>query len=501
MGVRQSRPAPRGSSDQQHPDAAEPATSSAARTGRRVGLQTRWTLVVVACALAGAVPLWWLVLQSTARLTGRLQSEQCVQAAAMLARAAAPLVRDRDIAALERLVSNQVGYESFRLMHVCFTDASGVVLAAGNVRNAPDALRVRPPSESATDPPTDPNATSATSILRTAVVGIPEYHPARGSAPPYFDVVYPIVSPGPPGSHDSQKARCVGYVRLALNLGPTLRELEAATNLISGVGIGMVLLSIPLGFVLVRRVVGPLGELMRAMRRFADGDLEARPAIDPRRGDEIGGLAVAFNDMADRHARTHAQIVALNADLEQRVRARTRQLRELACRDPLTGLYNRRYFNEVLVQLLAESRRYGSDLACIMIDLDNFKAVNDIHGHRAGDEVLRDAADVITRGLRSADLAARFGGDEFVVLLPHTSAAQARILGERIAEAFSERMRAGDSYLPKRQVTLSVGIGGIHDIGFSDDADGQALVAAADRALYDAKARGKNQVAYARTAR
>jgi len=192
--------------------------------------------------------------------------------------------------------------------------------------------------------------------------------------------------------------------------------------------------------------------------------------------------------MADLHERNHNQLVALNAELEERVNRRTQQLRELAARDPLTGLYNRRHFNDVLAHRLAEARRYNSPLSCLMLDLDNFKETNDTHGHQVGDELLILTALTISSQLRAADVAARYGGDEFVVLLPQTTPQRACTLTERIAGKLTEGVR---NQLPHVKLTLSIGISSLQDAD-SDDPDD--LIRAADRALYTAKAEGKNRI-------
>jgi diguanylate cyclase (GGDEF)-like protein len=161
---------------------------------------------------------------------------------------------------------------------------------------------------------------------------------------------------------------------------------------------------------------------------------------------------------------------------------RTHQLRELASREPLTGLYNRRHFNETLERCLSEALRYDGDLSCVMIDLDHFKSVNDKFGHHAGDEILVLAANTITNQLRSADVAARFGGDEFILLLPQTDADHATVLTERICEQF-RRLLA--ERIPRVETEMSVGIASVRG-GQVTDSD--ALVRLADHALYQAKA-------------
>jgi diguanylate cyclase (GGDEF)-like protein len=195
--------------------------------------------------------------------------------------------------------------------------------------------------------------------------------------------------------------------------------------------------------------------------------------------------------MADQHQHTHERIIRLNVELERRVAQRTQQLRELASREPLTGLYNRRYFNETLQRRFSEALRYNADLSCIMIDLDGFKAVNDEYGHQVGDELLQLAAGTVASQLRTADVAARFGGDEFVALLPQTDAESARVLAERILEKFAQEM---EERHPKVHLTMSIGIASLASL---EENTPQALIRKADSMLYLAKEGGRNQIAMA----
>ena len=154
--------------------------------------------------------------------------------------------------------------------------------------------------------------------------------------------------------------------------------------------------------------------------------------------------------------------------------------------DPLTGLPNRRYFDE-LVAILRPGRRSGDRTGIVMVDADRFKRVNDTYGHATGDVVLRQIANAITASVRAEDTPARFGGEEFVVILRRASAGQAADVGERI--------RAAVAALPTRllgvnePVTVSVGV------AVSKDAEEiRALIERADRALYVAKRRGRDRV-------
>jgi diguanylate cyclase (GGDEF)-like protein len=160
--------------------------------------------------------------------------------------------------------------------------------------------------------------------------------------------------------------------------------------------------------------------------------------------------------------------------------------RHLAHHDPLTGLSNRLLFDEMLRHHLADQARSGGALAVLALDLDGFKAVNDQHGHPAGDRLLQAVAGRITHALRAGDVAARLGGDEFMVLLAPASADQALATAQRLLQALSVPYDA-----VQQPVGTSIGVA-VAEAGSGVDAT--ELVARADRALYDAKRQGKARV-------
>src|SRR4029079_14606380 len=196
----------------------------------------------------------------------------------------------------------------------------------------------------------------------------------------------------------------------------------------------LLMLLLPLVYVFTQRLLQPLRELARARHAIASGSMDERAQVHSR--DEIGELAKSFNVMAQRVTESYMELIKLNAELEERVRQRTRELAELASRDPLTGLYNRRHFGEVITREFAAAERYGDALTCLMFDVDHFKTINDQFGHRTGDAVLMALATAIASELRGSDVAARFGGDAFVLLLPQTSAPAAAHVADRIQQCF-----------------------------------------------------------------
>jgi diguanylate cyclase (GGDEF)-like protein len=171
----------------------------------------------------------------------------------------------------------------------------------------------------------------------------------------------------------------------------------------------------------------------------------------------------------------------------QQLHAVINQLESMARTDDLTGLANRRWLNLMLEGNWAEATRNNLPLACLMIDLDGFKRVNDQFGHHCGDEMLRLAGKVIQACCRSVDTMARYGGDEFCVLLPHAEATEALQVAERILQEFGHTM----SRLPFEMPRLSMSIGVSH-IDLSRPINSDQLVMHADEAMYSAKLAGKH---------
>jgi diguanylate cyclase (GGDEF)-like protein len=163
--------------------------------------------------------------------------------------------------------------------------------------------------------------------------------------------------------------------------------------------------------------------------------------------------------------------------------------------DFLTGWHNRRYLQQRLKEELARAQRRGGTIACLMIDIDRFKSINDGYGHLAGDAALREVAHRVEGQIRSMDTAARFGGDELAILLPEATQAEAAILAERIRKVIAAEPFALNSQVA-RDLTVSIGVTAVapgrHETDLKALAD--RLVAEADAALYRAKALGRNRV-------
>ena len=193
-------------------------------------------------------------------------------------------------------------------------------------------------------------------------------------------------------------------------------------------------------------------------------------------------------DALRSRANVGKRIVSLYEKLSEKMRLLEEAhatISHLAATDELTGLYNRRFFNEHFAKSFSAARRYTFPLALIMADIDKFKAVNDTYGHAAGDQVLKAFADILRNLARAEDISARWGGEEFIVLLGHTTCAGATVMAERLRGV----VETESLNITSIAVTVSLGV-----VELNDDEDAEALLKRADNALYRAKNEGRNRV-------
>ncbi|MCY1204732.1 diguanylate cyclase (GGDEF) domain protein [compost metagenome] len=209
-----------------------------------------------------------------------------------------------------------------------------------------------------------------------------------------------------------------------------------------------------------------------------------------RSGTFILGQMLYLRDITERHCSELKLAEALSTS-EERLRTITRlheQLQEQALRDPLTGLYNRRYLGELFARELARSQRECTSISLALIDLDHFKQLNDRHGHLVGDDVLRAVAIHLTGNLRGSDAVFRIGGEEFLLLLPGAAGAEAFARLQALCQALASQP------LPTREGPLSVTLSAGLAVWPAQGQTLEELMQAADAALYDAKRNGRNQV-------
>ncbi len=205
--------------------------------------------------------------------------------------------------------------------------------------------------------------------------------------------------------------------------------------------------------------------------------------------DKIGGGAYDIHDLSIIDLIAPQIALALErAEWQQRAN----QFQLMSITDPLTGLHNRRYLEARLAEELSRSKRYDYPLSFMMIDIDDFKLYNDRNGHQAGDRALEITAQCLRAMLRKVDVASRYGGEEFSILLPQTSLEEAGVIADRIRRKIMTTRFPHGTTQPQGAVTVSIGLS-----TFSSTLDSaEAIVRAADRALYHAKNHGKNR-AYA----
>jgi diguanylate cyclase (GGDEF)-like protein/PAS domain S-box-containing protein len=221
--------------------------------------------------------------------------------------------------------------------------------------------------------------------------------------------------------------------------------------------------------------------------------LLATSALLDDQGRYAGALAMVSDNTARKE--TERLLAEAHRDLEKRVTERTaqlmeanRRLEELAARDCLTGLLNRRAFDERLEQEVSRAKRHETALSALVLDVDHFKQINDSAGHQAGDQVLRHLAGLLLELVRDSDIVARYGGEEFVVLAPHTSRQGALVLAERIRQRTATSACSSHSW--SGTMTLSVGVAELERTPDASD----SLIARADGAMYQAKRQGRNRV-------
>ncbi len=222
------------------------------------------------------------------------------------------------------------------------------------------------------------------------------------------------------------------------------------------------------------------------------GDLAERERL--HRGFELGANDWLLLPLDPQELRARARNQIRRKLYQDRLRADLGEAIELAVTDPLTGLYNRRYLTRHLHNLMDQTP--APHLALMLIDVDFFKAVNDAHGHAAGDRVLRAVSEVLRGNIRAFDTIARYGGEEFVVIMPGAGPDQAAAAAERLRLAVSELALAPvlGAIEPTRPLTVSIGIG----ISGQDAETAEELIAVSDGALYAAKRNGRNRVELAR---
>ena len=393
-----------------------------------LGLQAKACIALTIIVAVTAIAIGGTAFSKARTQMLEAAANQALATARLIAAASADKYAARDTASLVGLCQHLTSDQN--LLYIAFLDETGRIVAAaqkphtlvdlldegGQHLKVPsrDGVRVRP--------------------MRGETYGLEACVPIRTA-----------------GTGEAKTATLV----LANDLEPLRTRLASMAHRVIELASAVAICVIVVGFVVMSRLVRPINDLASATLDLAyKHEFHQLPA---RGSDEIGRLTQAFNHMASRLLRTQKDLLELNGELERRVALRTveletrnKQLKRIASKDPLTGLYNRRSFNELLGRQMAEAFRYSQQIACMMIDVDNFKKVNDICGHQAGDAVLKQVADVICREVRGSDIVARYGGDEFIVLMPQCSATQAFPSGQARPRGHANRPGGDLQECPRR---------------------------------------------------
>jgi diguanylate cyclase (GGDEF)-like protein len=263
-----------------------------------------------------------------------------------------------------------------------------------------------------------------------------------------------------------------------------LRDVNRAYILLAVIAvISAVVAFVVIALLIAGGISRPVLHLVEVAREIASRNYDVRASL--KSGDELEILGAAFNRMAE-------EIKSFTGNLEQMVALRTEQLEQkmklvedLSVTDPLTGAFNRSRFGGEIAAEIERFMRYQSPFALVMFDIDYFKTINDSHGHAAGDTVLMELAALARRLMRKADVFARWGGDEFFLLLPETDLDGAAAMAEKLRSAIET-----NRFTAVPRVTCSFGV-----TSFTEVDDQATVLKRADDALYEAKGLGRNIVA------
>ncbi|MDQ2962251.1 MAG: EAL domain-containing protein [Pseudomonadota bacterium] len=310
-----------------------------------------------------------------------------------------------------------------------------------------------------------------------------------------LDLAVPVRTPPKLLSPTGAAGRSViGYIRLGMSFDRGWTRMRA--NLVGALTVvaALVIVAVVVTLFLTRRLIAPIRQLMRAARAVGAGKLDVY--VPARSSDELGLLTHTFNHMTQRLAESQAEVATYQHTLEDKVTQRTKELEiataqayKLAQHDILTGLPNRALLNQRLKQIVAQAARDGQQVACLFLDFDHFKRINDTLGHDAGDQLLQAVAQRLTSAVRESDTVARLGGDEFVLILPGLDPAHAAFevmaVLARVRESFLAPFRIVDQ---NPTLTCSIGVS-VYPV---DATDPNGLIKEADTAMYAAKEAGRN---------
>ncbi|NOX14712.1 MAG: diguanylate cyclase [Epsilonproteobacteria bacterium] len=237
-------------------------------------------------------------------------------------------------------------------------------------------------------------------------------------------------------------------------------------------------------YMMITRYLYRVSDFAKNMSLDSDNKLELNRRRK-RYPDELDHIVLALNSMKDKLRKSYKKIIELNKNLEEKVQKRTLKLQELSYKDSLTGAYNRRYCDDISDKIISITQREDKILSVAMIDIDDFKKVNDTYGHDVGDQVLKFLVKTIQKNIRKGDILARYGGEEFIILFSNIRKDEAFLVLNNIRSIIQESILN-----QKVKFTISIGIA---DFNPNQTTIKQAIKIADER-LYKVKKSGKNRV-------
>ena len=448
----------------------------------RVGLLTKLNVLAIGLIVATAIGIVALLVGQQVRDEETRLRAQGLTIASMFAEQSVSAVEAGDDAALDPDVAELCRGSRCRLRR--------------RARQRPEDTMVHAPSAIGADADQDPGRTDARfddqrragcrrpPLSRSFRADHGGWEGAAGAAPAGASAA--VTAAG--------DKRAIGFVRLGMSYDRSREQLRAnLLGVLSVVG-ALVAVAIVLTLLLTRRLVAPMRLLTGAASAVGAGKLDIR--LPARSGDELGLLTQTFNHMIERLSASQAEVATYQRTLEEKVAQRTKQLEvataqayKLAQHDILTGLPNRALLNQRLKQIVAQAARDSHQVACLFLDFDHFKRINDTLGHDAGDQLLQAVAQRLINAVRETDTVARLGGDEFVIILPGLDPAKATFeimtVLTRVRESFLASFRLGEQ---TPTLTCSIGVS-IYPV---DADDPVGLIKQADTAMYAAKDAGRN---------
>jgi diguanylate cyclase (GGDEF)-like protein len=436
----------------------------------RMGLLTKLNLLAIGLIVATALGVAaFLIGQQIRDETTRLRS-QGQALAVLLAKEADEALSSADMSHIASMLDGLASDSD--IAYVAVLDAQGHPLIVRNYSGSPVPVIPAPPDAGGV-PGSEPGASDWRQLEHSA----PVYTPARLSSQ--------AGSAAPP---------IIGYIRVGMSFDSSWTRMRA--NLIGAltVVVALLIVAVMAAVFLTRRLVAPMRQLMRAAHAVGAGKLDVY--VPAKSSDELGRLTHTFNHMTQRLAESQAEVATYQRTLEDKVTQRTKELEiataqayKLAQHDILTGLPNRALLNQRLKQIVAQAARDGQQVACLFLDFDHFKRINDTLGHDAGDQLLQAVAQRLTSAVRESDTVARLGGDEFVLILPGLdpvhAAYEVMTVLTRVRESFLAPFRLADQ---TPTLTCSIGVS-VYPV---DATDPNGLIKQADTAMYAAKEAGRN---------